>query len=65
MKFDCEYAGGKDCLCGACQLARKAIEEAEKITKEDVDKLFREAEETLKKEPDHVEGKNIQSFKRG
>ncbi len=49
MKFDCEYAGGKDCLCGACQLARKAIEEAEKITKEDVDKLFREAEETLKK----------------
>jgi len=49
MKFDCEYAGGKDCLCGACQLARKALEEAEKITVEEVDEIFRDAEETLER----------------
>ena len=31
-------------MCGACQAARKAMEDAEKITKEEIDMLFCDAE---------------------
>lgn len=31
-------------MCDACQAARKALEDAEKITKEEVDRIFCDAE---------------------
>lgn len=34
-------------MCGTCEAVRKAMEDAEKITKEEVDELFREAKEKL------------------
>ncbi len=47
MNFKCEYAGGEGCLCDACQSVRKAIEDVQKITDEEVDKLFQDAERML------------------
>ena len=47
MNNNCEYASDGCCLCSACQAAREAIEEAEKVTKEDVDRLFCDAEKML------------------
>lgn len=47
MNNDCEYAGKRYCLCSACQATRKAMEEAEKVTKEEVDELFRDAAKLL------------------
>lgn len=44
MNSSCEFAGGGYCLCDACQAARKALEDAEKITKEEVDRIFCDAE---------------------
>lgn len=44
MNNSCEFARGGCCLCGACQAARKAMEDAEKLTKEDIDMLFCDAE---------------------
>ncbi len=35
-------------MCSTCQAVREAMEDAEKIPKEEVDKLFREAEEMMK-----------------
>ncbi len=48
MNNNCEFVGGGCCLCGACQAARKALEDAEKITKEEVDMLFCDAEKLFK-----------------
>lgn len=47
MNNNCQYANGAGCLCSACQAARKAMEDAEKVTKEEVDKLFADAEKLL------------------
>ena len=47
MNNNCEYASDGHCLCDACLVAREAIEEAEKVTKEDIDRLFCDAEKML------------------
>lgn len=47
MNNNCEYASGESCMCNICQATRKALEDAAKITKEEVDELFREAEKKL------------------
>ena len=44
---NCEYASDGCCLCSACQAAREAMKEAEKVTKEEVDRLFCDAEKML------------------
>jgi len=44
---NCEYASDGCCLCNACQAAREAMKEAEKVTKEEVDRLFCDAEKIL------------------
>lgn len=44
---NCEYACDGFCLCSACQAAREALKEAEKVTKEEVDRLFCDAEKML------------------
>ena len=49
MNNTCKFAGGGYCLCEACQSMRKAFQEAEKVTKEEIDALLKEAEESLKK----------------
>lgn len=48
MNNSCKFAGGGYCMCSTCQAVREAMEDAEKIPKEEVDKLFREAEEMMK-----------------
>lgn len=54
MNNDCKYAGGKDCMCSACQSMRKALEEADKINiseitdREEVKRVFHEMEKALK-----------------
>ena len=48
MKFECEYAGKIGCMCDACKSMRKAIEEAEKISEQEIKSLFLEAEEKFK-----------------
>lgn len=50
MNNNCEYASGGHCMCDACQAVRKAMEDAEKITKEEVEGVFREAERLLKQQ---------------
>lgn len=35
-------------MCSTCQAVRKAMEDAEKITKEEVDRIFSDAEKALK-----------------
>ena len=47
--FECEYVGKTGCMCDACKSMRKALEEAEKISKQEIEDLFRDAEEKLKK----------------
>ena len=47
MNNNCEYASDGCCLCNACQAAREAMKEAEKVTKEEVDRLFCDAEKML------------------
>ena len=47
MNNNCEYASDRHCLCDACLAAREAIEEAGKVTKEEVDRLFCDAEKML------------------
>lgn len=47
MNNNCEYASEGCCLCSACHAAREAIKEAEKVTKEEVDRLFCDAEKML------------------
>lgn len=48
MNNSCEFArGGGTCLCGACQSAREAMEEMEKVTPDEVEELFEEAEKLL------------------
>lgn len=44
---DCNYAGGGYCMCNTCKAVKKAMEDAEKITKEEVEKLFNDAKEAL------------------
>ncbi len=44
---NCEYASDGCCLCSTCQAAREAMKEAEKVTKEEIDKLFCDAEKML------------------
>ena len=54
MNSDCEYAGGKGCMCSACQSMRKALEEADKINineiidREEEERIFQEMEKALK-----------------
>lgn len=48
MNNGCKYAnisGG--CLCSTCQAVRKAMEDAENITREEVDKILHDAEKAL------------------
>lgn len=47
MDKNCEYASDGCCLCGACQSMRKALEEAERITPEEIDRAFQEAEKAM------------------
>ena len=47
MNNNCEYASDGCCLCSVCQTAREAMKEAEKVTKEEVDRLFCDAEKML------------------
>ena len=49
MNNNCEFAGSGCCMCSACQSMREALEEAGKITKEEIEALFCEAEEMMKK----------------
>ena len=48
MNNSCEFFGGGYCMCNTCQAVRKAMEEAEKITGEEIDEIFREAEKIMK-----------------
>ena len=49
MNNNCEYAkAGGSCLCDACQSIREALKEAEKISMEEIDELFLEAEKMMK-----------------
>lgn len=48
MNNSCEFFGSGCCMCSTCQAVRKAMEEAEKITEEEIDEIFREAEEMMK-----------------
>lgn len=48
MNNSCEFFGGGYCMCNTCHAVRKAMEEAEKITGEEIDEIFREAEEMIK-----------------
>ncbi len=56
MNNNCEYASGGHCMCSTCQAVRKAMEDAEKITKEEVEEVFREAERLLKEQEWNTEG---------
>ena len=47
MNKNCQYAGDSYCLCSACQSVRKAIEEAKKVTPNEVEEIFREAEKMI------------------
>lgn len=47
MNNNCEFAGGGYCLCSACQAARQALEDAKKVTQEEIEELFREAEKMM------------------
>ena len=47
MNNNCEYASDGCCLCSACQAVREAMKEAEKVTKEELDRLFCDAEKML------------------
>ena len=47
MNNNCEYASDGCCLCSACQAIREAMKEAEKVTKEELDRLFCDAEKML------------------
>lgn len=49
MNHNCEYAGSEHCMCNICQSVRETMRETKKITKEEVDALFREAEKVLEK----------------
>ncbi|MCM1245516.1 MAG: hypothetical protein NC293_07725 [Roseburia sp.] len=44
MNNNCEFCGGGYCLCDACRSMQKAIKEAEAVSKEEVDRIFRDAE---------------------
>lgn len=44
---DCKFAGEGYCMCSTCQAVREALESAGKITKEEVDKIFHDAEKSL------------------
>lgn len=48
MNNNCKFAGSGYCMCSTCKAVREAMEEAEKITKEEADKLFCDAEKLLK-----------------
>lgn len=47
MKNECKYFGSNGCLCSACQSMREAIEKAENTPKEEIEKVFAEAERML------------------
>lgn len=47
MDNNCEYASDGCCLCSACQSMRKALEEAERIPQEEIDRVFQEAEKAI------------------
>lgn len=47
MNNNCEFAGSECCMCSTCQVVRKALEEAEKLTSEELDRLFCDAEKLL------------------
>lgn len=34
-------------MCSACQAARQALEDAKKVTQEEIEELFREAEKMM------------------
>ena len=38
---------GGYCMCSTCQAVRKAMEDVEKVTKEEVDRIFSDAEKAL------------------
>ncbi len=46
---DCEYASGGHCLCDACQSMRRELEEAEEIPKEELEKMFLEMDEQIRR----------------
>ena len=48
MNNNCIFAGDSCCLYDACQAVRKATKEAEKVTPNEVDELFREAKKMMK-----------------
>ena len=54
MNNNCKYVGGGYCFCSTCQSMRKMIEELKKVnvdeimSKEEVKKVFEEAEKLLK-----------------
>lgn len=47
MNHNCKYAEGGRCLCDACRSMQEAVREAEKVPKEEVDKLFQDAEKLI------------------
>jgi len=53
MDKNCEFASAGDCLCSACQSMRKALEEAEGITQEEIDRVFQEAEKAMEELKSH------------
>lgn len=48
MNNNCEFCGGGYCLCDICHSMQEAIKEAEKVPKEEADRLFCDAEILLK-----------------
>ena len=46
---NCEFYGKECCLCSACQSMRKAVQEAEQLPKDEIEKVIKEAEDELKK----------------
>ena len=47
MNNNCEFSEGGYCMCNICQTVQKAMEDAGKVTQEEVDKLFLDAETLL------------------
>lgn len=47
MINNCEYSGGGYCMCDICQAVKKAKEEAEGITQEEIEKIFYDAKKLM------------------
>lgn len=50
MKCNYDHMGEQYCLCSTCQSMRKDLEETEKLSKEEIDRMFNEAEELMEVE---------------